>query len=107
MDAPGGRLSRSEDDQVFAGRQDRARRKGPFPQIVPVVRQAPAVQRDGGWYAVVQLDPVRGISLAIGQAAMVGGNELRDRHRLALGPDCRQQQHRGATPAMNRTNTFG
>ncbi len=61
-------LPRREDDQVSAGRQQRLGREGPLPQIAALIGQAPARERDRP-AAVVQLDPIGGVPLAIDQAS--------------------------------------
>ncbi len=76
---PGGK-----DHQVRAGTQHGLRGEGPFLQIAPVIRQGPAGQGNRRGAAVVQLDPVGRISIAIDQASPIGGDEFVDRHGYRL-----------------------
>jgi len=93
-------LARCKDHQG-AARTDLNRWKPPLGQVPQVVREIPAVQVHRSSGGIVDLDPVRGVSIPVAQASLVGCEELTDHQgrawrRQGLGCGASAQ---GARPA--------
>ena len=73
-------LAGSEYDEISAGRE-RDVRKSPLHRLIGVVRQTPAVERNGRGRGIVDFDPIGGVVVLVGQRAVVDRHELGDQRR--------------------------
>ena len=80
IDVGSGILVRGKDEQILpGGNLDRG--KPPLVEIVGPVSQMPAAEVHGNGAKVVDLDPVRGIAVAVIDGRLVAGHELGDQDR--------------------------
>ena len=74
-------FARSKHDKKSAGGEI-CRGERPFSEVAGVIGEIPTVEIDGGAAGIVDLDPVRRVTIFVEQTTAVIGEKLADDHRL-------------------------